>query len=141
MPKTMSAEEQRRMELRLLMPFPPVPDEDEKKHTVLKFAETNGRETSPSHWMLKRAGPPKDMIAHAMGFSKAIESATLAPHLKAVQYRRVLSGTAVTAFDKAHVSYRNQLCPRDNEGRPDMQQPPDLTQFNLDTCLKYFIAQ
>ena len=137
----MSSEEQRRVELRHKMVFPPLPDEKERKLHVLKFNTTFGQETQISHWTLKRAGPPKDMIAHAMGFAKTIDAVQLAAYNKAVQYRRLLSGTAVTAFDKAMAAYDNTLRPLNPQGQPDMAQAPDRTNYSLQDCLKTFIAQ
>ena len=131
------------MELCHMMPFPPLPDEKEHKLTSLKFTATNGTETMISHWTLRRAGPSKDMIAHAMGFSKAIAQVTLSAELKAAQYRRVLSGTAVTAFDKALEDDKDTLRPlvAGSTTERDRAQPPDMSLFVLETCLKYFVEQ
>ena len=137
----MSSDEQRRVEMRHKMMFPPLPADKENKLITLKFNTTFGQETQITHWTLKRAGPPRDMIAHSMGYAKTIESVQLSQHNKAVQYRRLLSGTAVTAFDKAMTAYENTLRPLDNNGNPDMAQEPDRNNFTLKECLKVFIAQ
>jgi len=125
------------------MPYPPLPEEKERKFHTIKFNMDNGGETQIVHWTLKRAGPPSDMISHAMSFVKAVESVALGAQHKAAQYRRTLAGTALTAFDSAYQQYVNTLRPRlaNNNQAPDLTREPDCTRFSLTDCLKAFIAQ
>ena len=103
----MSSEEQRKMEFRQLMTFPPIPSENEHKLHIIKFNLDNGSESQLTHWTLKRAGPPMDMIDHAMNFNKSMDSVVLGNRYRAALNRRTLAATALTAFDVAHTQYMN----------------------------------
>ena len=120
--------------LRDRMVFSPTVVEKEFKLISMKFHDDADHEQQITHWVLRKASPTRDTISHAMGFIKIVEPVEMAPHKLAAQYRRFLAGSAITPFDKALRLYKGTLIPADaNE--------PDLTQFHLETCLKYFVMQ
>ena len=125
--KTLFPEEQRKMEHRQLMPFPPLPEEKERTFHTIKPNQDNG------HWTLKTAVHPSNMISHAMGFVKTVELVALGAQHEAAQCQRTLAGTASTTFDSGALQQHvNRLCPRlVNSDTPDLTREPDYTSFSL----------
>ncbi|CAB9521671.1 hypothetical protein SEMRO_1220_G253600.1 [Seminavis robusta] len=134
--KPMTPEEERRQQKRQLMPFPPVQEEKERKIKNFKYA-VGAQSGYFSHWRLRRAGPPADMIAHVMGYAKSVADLQLSHEQQSVLYRKCLTDTALTAYDKALAKYRARIAAVPAQGDQPAQMAVD---FDITACLKTFVG-
>ena len=77
------------------------------------------------------------MIAHAMGFAKANAGPGITSRQRASVYRKCLTDTAFSAFERAITAYEASIA----EVSPqEGQQRVEARPFVLEDCLKKFIA-
>ncbi|CAB9504002.1 hypothetical protein SEMRO_183_G079540.1 [Seminavis robusta] len=134
--KPMTAEQERTLQKSSLMPYPVVQDATERKIENFKYA-MGAQSGYFSHWLLRRAGPPADMIAHVMGYAKTVADLALSHEQQGALYRKCLTDTALTAYDKAVTKYRASIAAVPAQGAEPARMAID---FNIEQCLKAFIG-